>query len=338
MRIARRNPSRIFRILSTTGACAAVLAYAACSDNADDNAGAPTATTSATSSATVASPTSGAGAHQIVYEASDGASTNVYTIDASTGEAEQLTFDTGQSGHPAWKPDLSRIIFTSNRGGLPARNLFTMNPDGSDVQQLTNDPEVDHWAPKYSPDMTQIVFVEVTKGEGSSLTLMNADGTNQHRISGRYNFAEFPAWTRDGKLIYFAAIATDRNNIDLYSIDPATGETKTIVQTNAGDVCPHFSYDGSRMTYATGAPDNPQNVDLYAREAPLDSHTDIGDDLRLTEDAGFDDYSNASPDDSTYVFLSRRDGNTELYLMDYDGGNERRLTNTPDLEENVPDW
>ncbi len=38
------------------------------------------------------------------------------------------------------------------------------------------------------------------------------------------------------------------------------------------------------------------------------------------------------------MFLSRRDGNAELYLMDAEGENERRLTFTPDLHENVPDW
>ena len=186
--------------------------------------------------------------------------------------------------------------------------------------------------------MTQIVYVEVTDNDGSFLTLIDADGSNPRRLTESYNFLEFPAWTRDGALIYYAGISTTRNNIDLYSIDPESGETKVIVQTNGPDVCPHFSRDGSRMTYAANAPGEQNNVDLYAREAPFDSGTDIGDDLRLTDDPGFDDYSNASPDDGSYVYLSRRDGNTELYLMDRDGDNERRLTFTPDLEENVPDW
>jgi TolB protein len=149
---------------------------------------------------------------------------------------------------------------------------------------------------------------------------------------------EFPAWTRDGKEIFFAGISSTRNNIDLYAFDLATNETRVIVQTNGPDVCPHFSRDGMRMTYASMAEGEANNMDLFAREFPFDSHTDLGDDLRLTDDPLFDDYSNASPDDGSYVYLSRRDGNTELYLMDRDGGNERRLTTTPDLEENVPDW
>jgi Tol biopolymer transport system component len=275
---------------------------------------------------------------KIVYEARDATSTNVWVVDPDSGETTQLTFDPGNSGHPAWKPDYSRIIFTSDRGGIPQRNLFTMNPDGTDVQRLTTDDVSDHWAPKYSPDMTQITFVEVTPEEGSYMVLMSADGTNQRRITASFRFAEFPAWTRDGKLIYFAAIQEPRNNIDIFSVDPVTLEVKAIVQTDASDVCPHFSRDGQTLTYASSPPDEPDNTDLFARSTPFDDHTDIGDDLRLTEDPGFDDYTNPSPDDKTHVFLSRRDGNTELYLMDPDGENERRLTFTPDLHENVPDW
>jgi Tol biopolymer transport system component len=38
------------------------------------------------------------------------------------------------------------------------------------------------------------------------------------------------------------------------------------------------------------------------------------------------------------VFVSDRNGKPELYLMDRDGGHERRLTTTPEVQENVPDW
>lgn len=316
---------------------------AACSDD-ESPGGSPTAapeqTEALASTATVAAlaPTPAGSSQPITYEGRSGSTTNVFVVDAETGASTQLTFDTGVSGHPAWATDYSRIIFSSNGDGTQRRGLYTIAPDGSDRRQLTTPETADHWAPKYSPDMAQIVFVEVTQDEGSYVVLMNADGTGQRRITGRYRFAEFPAWTRDGAVVYFAAIEEGRNNVDIFSVDPASLAVTTIVQTPASDVCPHFSRDGSRLTYASALPDDPDNVDLFAREAPFDEHTDIGDDLRLTDDPGFDDYSNPSPDDGTYVFLSRRDGNTELYLMDRDGGNERRLTFTPDLDENVPDW
>ena len=44
-----------------------------------------------------------------------------------------------------------------------------------------------------------------------------------------------------------------------------------------------------------------------------------------------------SPDGSRIAFLSDRDGTTDLYVIDVDGGNERRLTRTPE-EEARPGW
>ena len=37
------------------------------------------------------------------------------------------------------------------------------------------------------------------------------------------------------------------------------------------------------------------------------------------------------------AFVSERDGNMEIYVMDNDGGNPRRLTNNP-LDEWYPSW
>ena len=37
------------------------------------------------------------------------------------------------------------------------------------------------------------------------------------------------------------------------------------------------------------------------------------------------------------AFVSKRDGNSEIYVMDADGGNQRRLTNNP-AKDNAPSW
>lgn len=44
-----------------------------------------------------------------------------------------------------------------------------------------------------------------------------------------------------------------------------------------------------------------------------------------------------SPDGSRIVFYSEREGNAEIYVMDADGGNQKRLTSTPS-DEGYPMW
>jgi Tol biopolymer transport system component len=50
---------------------------------------------------------------------------------------------------------------------------------------------------------------------------------------------------------------------------------------------------------------------------------------RLTDAVGYDAEGSFSPDGKQIVFCSNRDGNLQLYLMESDGKNVRRLTNAP---------
>src|SRR5581483_475538 len=100
-----------------------------------------------------------------------------------------------------------------------------------------------------------------------------------------------------------------------------------------------FSRDGARLTYAAPRPGaDDANLEIWAHEVTSEDPTGASD-TALTDDPARDDYGNPSPDDRTMVFVSDRDGpGGDLYLMDRDGANVRRLTDTPDLRENVPDW
>ena len=284
----------------------------------------------------------GGSAALIVYEAKGGDNvTNVWTIDPASGASTQITRGTSFDGNPGWSPDHKQIAFISDRDrGGHMEDIYIARADGSDARRITTSTGSTHnWSPKFSPDGKQIAYVTVEGGRSYYVSLMNVDGTNQRRITDAYKFAEFPAWTRDGSLVYFSAIGQDKGDPDLYSVDVRTYEARTRVSTPAADVCPHFTHDGKTLTYASVAPgqESGGNVDLFAHD--LTSGTDsTANDQRLTTDPSTDDYGNPSPDDKSIVFITHRDGNGELYLMDRDGGNQRRLTNTPDIDENVPDW
>jgi Tol biopolymer transport system component len=198
-----------------------------------------------------------------------------------------------------------------------------------------------------------VAYVADTGDAGWYLALMDADGSNQQNVAGPYKFAEFPSWRRSGpNELYFSAIAQGRDDADIYSYDVDTREVKARISTAAPDVCPHFLHDGKTLIYASAAPGAAKNVDLFAHDLSSNDTSGVHD-TRLTDDPGVDDYGNPSPDDTTIVFLSGREAPGEtyeedpgaatthdanLYLMDRDGKNQRRLTDTPDLRENLPDW
>jgi Tol biopolymer transport system component len=60
--------------------------------------------------------------------------------------------------------------------------------------------------------------------------------------------------------------------------------------------------------------------------------------VRLTEARADDGQSAWSPDGRRIAFKSRRDGNNELYVMNADGSDETRLTNSARVSEGQPAW
>lgn len=65
----------------------------------------------------------------------------------------------------------------------------------------------------------------------------------------------------------------------------------------------------------------------------------MGTPLALTPGTPFIDQQPAiSPSQEKIIFVSNREGNQDLFIMNADGSNIINLTNTPDIDESMPDW
>lgn len=121
---------------------------------------------------------------------------------------------------PSWSPDGSMIAFASSRAG--ARQLFVMNADGSNVQQVT---DLNNMGGRntWSPDGTKLAFYRGPQGD-RNIYVINVDGTGLVKLTdGGDNLG--PSWSPDGNWIVFTSFR-DGNN-ELYIIHPdGTGLTR----------------------------------------------------------------------------------------------------------------
>ena len=87
------------------------------------------------------------GKHLLLYAGVPG-DKNIFLVDVDAETAAQLT-DGGNNAACSFSPDGQWIAFNSLRNNDQA-DIFIMRPDGTDVRQVTTDPEPD-WQPQWEP-------------------------------------------------------------------------------------------------------------------------------------------------------------------------------------------
>jgi TolB protein len=226
-----------------------------------------------------------------------------------------------------------KIAFVSNRNG-PSGEIYVMNPDGSNQQNITNSP-ASETRPAFSPDGTKIAYVKDFK----AIWVMNADGSGQAPIldgdsASLTSITSFPDWSPDGAKIVFNAIAKgSADGADIYSMN-ANGTGVTRLTTDpANDTTPAWSPDGTKIVFASirNPVPNEVNYEIYVMNADGSNQT------RITNNTKFDLSPVWSPDGARIAFTSRRDDNFEIYVMNADGSNQTRLTNNPE-QDSDPKW
>jgi TolB protein len=270
-------------------------------------------------------------------------------------------------------PENGKIAFES----IPpsrAVGIYAVEPDGSNVRQLTNL----YGTAKWSPDGTRILVGE------SDYTVMRADGSNTRTINARapHRFGGVPTWSADGTSVAFSDYQIDMqrgqsNDMDIFMLDLDTSKQTTLRRTpKLSETYVDFSPDGSQVCFFhedteldTGLPipgDKPFGVyvmDVHGSDparilaegsggtcdwSPDGKKIVFGGISIINADgSGRTDLLTGnmaaenpawSPDGTKIVFSSYRDlGEYDLYTVDADGSDVAQLTNLPGGEY-TPDW
>lgn len=161
---------------------------------------------------------------RIVFDVYVGDNNNdVFTINSDGSNLKQLTDSPGYDGHPHWSADGRRIVFNSDRttpdpnAGWSDRwhEIFSMNADGSDIQQHTHCEAVCTFG-SLSPDGKKVLYRKVIEAPGlnwalgsieknSEIFIADLDGGNETNISKNAAFDGWPVFSPDGKHVTFAS-------------------------------------------------------------------------------------------------------------------------------------
>ena len=119
-----------------------------------------------------------------------------------------------------------RIAYSS------AGDIYTVDPDGSDVVNVTNGAEPDARMPSWSPDATKIAFASNGGSPGwSDIFVIGADGSGLTNVTNTPERFEWePAWSPDGTKILF--VTDNGNGFEIYSITPAGTDEVNVSNNN----------------------------------------------------------------------------------------------------------
>jgi TolB protein len=269
---------------------------------------------------------------QIVVAIDGGASTNreIYIADWDGQHATPITSHNTITVSPAWSKNGEFVAYTAyvkrKIGAGPAKR----NPDlfiyelKTKRRWLVSYRDGLNSGAEFLPDNKNLLLT-LSFNKSADIYKMTLDGKSISQLTkgpaGAMNVE--PAISPDGNTIAFSSDRSGQPMI--YTMNMAGGNVKRHTFAGHYNSTPTWSNDGKKIAFA-GFDREKNNFDVFVMNA---DGTEM---LRLTsakkangkwannEDPAF------SPDGRQVMFISDRVGNKQLYMVNVDGSNERRIS------------
>jgi Tol biopolymer transport system component len=273
----------------------------------------------------------------------------IYTMNIDGSDVKMVSTGDGRTTCSYYLPGDKRILYSSTHLGAkacPPRpdfsqgyvwavydtfDIFTANPDGSNVKQLTDTPGYD--AETTINRKGKLVFTSKRSGDLDIYT-MDANGWNVRRLTTELGYDGGPFWSYDGKQIVYRAYhpQTEKEKadytsllkqnlirptvLDIWVMNADGSNKRQVTKLNKASFAPYFFPDGKRIIFSSNNADpKGRDFDLYMINV---DGTGIE---RITFNNTFDGFPMFSPDGKKLVFASNRNaakqGDTNIFIADW---------------------
>jgi Tol biopolymer transport system component len=260
----------------------------------------------------------------------------IYTVQANGHDLRQITnFTDADAVRPDWSPDGRRILFEIDRDHAPFCSIDLMNPDGSDIVELTPADFVCENEPHFTPDGAHVIF-DRFDGVDEAFWIMDVTGNNRERIG---QCCANPVPSPNGEKFSFVALQDEANFLTaLYTanIDGSNPQQLTPFEFGVA-VKQDWSPDGQHLLFTKNGIGHPPGISANIATIRPD-----GTNLKLiTHYEGGDVQAivgSYSPDGRWIVFRLEDHGRFGLYKMRSDGSNMHVILPLSDFKPRLIAW
>jgi len=276
--------------------------------------------------------------NKIVFTRFENGAANLYKSDPNGENISQITdFGIGDYWKLAISPDGTKILFVSDGGGFTTSQIWVVNADGENLENLTSDPQRFHEFPSWSPDGSQIAYHSYVQGGEGDIFIMNADGSGKINVTNSTTGEWWPDWSPNGNTIAFHVIETGiPSYISTINVD-GTSRSILLQGEETSFANPSWSPDGSKIAFRSNL-ESEISWEICVADADGSNGNCLTD---LRDNEVTHRFPGWSPDGSQLVFDSNRDeslNSYDVFVINADGSGLKNITDDNESSSYFPDW
>lgn len=273
---------------------------------------------------------------EAIYFASDrDGQWDIYYSDPNAKEQINLTDSPFAEENPVLSPNRKLIAFSVSKDSKDS-NV------GIEVMRLKEGEKISittglgtYVTPRWSPDSSRLAYAAAQPGKESYVLVSDLTQSLSPRLSD-VRSDEVGDWSSDGNSVVFSS--SNPLNPGIHDRNPDGVNQRQVSCGN--DIGAKWSPDNKKLAFISDRAGNPDIyvIDKEVEDGLCESDADSKLGLyQLTDTEGSESDISWSPDGRQILFVSERDGNSEIYVMDSSGNNQVRLTQN-DKTDKQPVW
>ena len=256
----------------------------------------------------------------------------VYMMNPDGSQQVNLTQHPATDLLAVWSPSGEQILFVSDRQGTRVRDLYLMDPDGSNIRRVFK-KKAKGWRsdPTWSPDGKHFAYSYTDWDRFEFGLYLGTFGEEDVDPIGN---GGSPVWSPDGSEIAYHISPHPQTSL-LTFINVRTRETEQPLLTKAlrWQFQPSWSAAGDRLAISGNKHPLPVILERELHDAWKDKQTiyivnrDSTGLRQLVEEAGpYAEYPALSPDGSEVVYTQEINGQFQIFKLEIDTGVRTQLT------------